>query len=334
MASIQERNGRWRAFVRRKGESVSESFLTKSAAKEWARRVESQIDRGEFRSAQASSVTLATVIDDYEKELRASNRRSKTKLSAYRMLRQGLGALSVVALTADDVLTHVRRRRATGTGPATLNMEIGFLDELLTYARMKLPVGNPVADARPMLRRLHLIAKPKERTRRPTALELERLRDYWRFPRGKELPMTAIMDFAIATSMRLGEIVRLRWADIDHEKKLALIRDSKHPTDKIGNDLWIPLLGDSWDILLRQPRGELVFPFHRDAISRAFLRACKACAIDDLHFHDLRHEGASRLFEAGLQIQQVALVTRHRDWKSLKRYTNLKPEALHELLRK
>ncbi|HEY2753210.1 MAG TPA: tyrosine-type recombinase/integrase [Phenylobacterium sp.] len=47
--------------------------------------------------------------------------------------------------------------------------------------------------------------------------------------------------------------------------------------------------------------------------------------------HDLRHEAASRLFEAKFTIEQVALVTGHKDWKMLKRYTNLRPEQLHKL---
>jgi integrase len=54
--------------------------------------------------------------------------------------------------------------------------------------------------------------------------------------------------------------------------------------------------------------------------------------IDDLHFHDLRHEATSRLFEAGLTIEKVALVTGHKDWKMLRRYTNLRPESLHPKL--
>ncbi|MBZ0215017.1 MAG: tyrosine-type recombinase/integrase, partial [Fimbriimonadaceae bacterium] len=61
----------------------------------------------------------------------------------------------------------------------------------------------------------------------------------------------------------------------------------------------------------------------------AFQRACKELKIYDLHFHDLRHEATSRLFEAGLTIEKVALVTGHRDWKMLRRYTNLRPESLH-----
>ncbi|HMO30291.1 MAG TPA: tyrosine-type recombinase/integrase [Enterovirga sp.] len=63
----------------------------------------------------------------------------------------------------------------------------------------------------------------------------------------------------------------------------------------------------------------------------AFRRGCCDLEIDDLHFHDLRHEGTSRLFEAGFTIEQVALVTGHTDWKMLRRYTRLKPEALHAL---
>ena len=61
----------------------------------------------------------------------------------------------------------------------------------------------------------------------------------------------------------------------------------------------------------------------------AFRRACQELNIEDLHFHDLRHEGTSRLFEAGFTIEQVAMVTGHKDWKMLRRYTHLRPEQLH-----
>jgi integrase len=69
----------------------------------------------------------------------------------------------------------------------------------------------------------------------------------------------------------------------------------------------------------------------RAADGAAFHRTCKAIDIDDLCFHDLRHEGTSRLFEAGFSIQQVAMVTGHKDWRMLRRYTNLKPEDLHKM---
>jgi integrase len=82
---------------------------------------------------------------------------------------------------------------------------------------------------------------------------------------------------------------------------------------------------------LRVNDDERIFPFNHKSISTRFTRTCQELEIEDLHFHDLRHEGTSRLFEAGFAIHQVALVTGHKDWKMLRRYTHLRPEALHDI---
>jgi integrase len=74
-----------------------------------------------------------------------------------------------------------------------------------------------------------------------------------------------------------------------------------------------------------------IFPHNPRSVGAAFARACDELKIEDLHFHDLRHEGTSRLFEAGLPIEKVALVTGHKDWRQLQRYTNLKVEDLLKL---
>jgi len=73
------------------------------------------------------------------------------------------------------------------------------------------------------------------------------------------------------------------------------------------------------------------FPYNSKSVGTAFRRGRNAINADDLRFHGLRHEATSRLFEAGLPIERVALVTGHKDWKMLRRYTNLKPEGLHNL---
>lgn len=67
-----------------------------------------------------------------------------------------------------------------------------------------------------------------------------------------------------------------------------------------------------------------IFPHSTDAISAAFTRAGKFLGVDDLHFHDLRHDGISRLFELGWTIPKVASVSGHRSWASLKRYTHIR----------
>ncbi|WP_280514785.1 tyrosine-type recombinase/integrase [Methylocella tundrae] len=110
--------------------------------------------------------------------------------------------------------------------------------------------------------------------------------------------------------------------------------------NKKGNHQRIPLFAaagyDAWEIIdeqrnRRSNECDRIFPYNGKSVGTAFRRGCVELNIEDLHFHDLRHEGTSRLFEAGFTIEQVALVTGHKDWKMLKRYTHLKPESLHAL---
>jgi integrase len=125
-------------------------------------------------------------------------------------------------------------------------------------------------------------------------------------------------------------VTRIRWEDLDEQKKMVMVRDRKDPRKKVGNDQWVPLLNGAWEITQRQPRlSEAIFPIHHSTVSKYFTECCRALSIPDLHFHDLRHEGTSRLFEQGYSIEQVALVTGHKSWNHLKRYTNLRPEDLH-----
>ena len=194
-----------------------------------------------------------------------------------------------------------------------------------------MPVNlDAITDTREKMRHLKISTRSKERIRRPTADELARLCDY--FDKHTQLPMRDIIGFAVATAMRLGEIMRLRWADLNVQDKTITIRDRKHPQEKSGNDQEVPLLGKSFAIVQRQPGGELIFPHNGDTISSIFPRAVKALGIVDLRFHDLRHEGVSRLFEQGYRIEQVALVSGHRDWKMLKRYTQLRAVDLHRVV--
>jgi integrase len=150
--------------------------------------------------------------------------------------------------------------------------------------------------------------------------------------------MADVVPFAIGTCMRAGEIARALWADVDRAAQLLLIRDRKDPRRKKGNDQHIPLLPAAWAVLERrrleleragQPLEGEIFPLAASTLSKYFTDACSALSIPDLHLHDLRHEGTSRLFEQGYTIEQVALVTGHKSWTHLKRYTQLRPVDLH-----
>jgi integrase len=158
--------------------------------------------------------------------------------------------------------------------------------------------------------------------------------------------MTDIMHFAICTAMRQGEIVRLTWEDLNLVDRTIWVRGRKDPTSNKGRDDQVPLVrgpvvinGQTLcpvEIILRQRtakrRTGRIFPHSRGAVADAFIKATDALGIIDMRFHDLRHDAISRLFEHGYQIPQVALISGHRSWKNLQRYTQIDPTSLHKRL--
>jgi integrase len=99
----------------------------------------------------------------------------------------------------------------------------------------------------------------------------------------------------------------------------------KNPGQKIGNDVWCDLPPRALAIIRAQPETTgAIFPYTTDAISASFTRACKFLEIADLHFHDLRHDGISCLFEQGTSIPRGAAVSGHKSWTNLKRYTHIR----------
>lgn len=333
MASIIKVNGKWRALIRRKGHrAICKTHATKAAAEAWARGIESQMDAG--RQIAEERVTVADLIDAYRK-LRAASRPIRDDSNTHYMLkalRDGLGDVNLAALTVADLIAYSTMRREQGAGPYTVNMDISQLGTVLRYSEAVLKVKAPdvTGQARPMLAHLGLIGGGGKRERRPTEDEIVRIVAWLNDNKGAIFGDWIL--FSIATAMRRGEVERAEWAHVDTKKRLLLIRDRKDPRQKAGNDQWIPLLPEAWDILQRQPRdGDLIFPRGGSVVSKYFTDCCRALSIPDLHLHDLRHEGTSRLFESGYPLEQVALVTGHRDWRNLKRYTQLKPESLHRV---
>ncbi|MCK2095184.1 tyrosine-type recombinase/integrase [Thauera aromatica] len=336
MATIIKERGKWRAMVRRVGaKSSSKSFQTKAEAVAWARQIEAQIDAGEYRVR--SSATLAEVIVEYRKLREHSVRPISDKSNEHYQLRiidAMLGDKRAEALDVADLVEFAQKRHREGAGPYTINMDIGRLGTVLrhTAAVLKLRIPDVVGAARPVLHHLGLIGGGGKRERRPTDDELERIADYCRQQAPRSPVWTAMpdmMEVALQTGMRRGELLRIRWADLDEARRVVLVRDRKDPRKKAGNDQWVPLVGDALAIILRQPHGdEEIFPFGEGVLSKYFRRACQALSIPDLHWHDLRHEAASRLIEAGWSAHEVRVVTGHATSAHLDRYVNLDPAEI------
>jgi len=190
-------------------------------------------------------------------------------------------------------------------------------------------------DAREALSKLRLVGKSKRRERRVSDIEIARLVKHFKQAESV-VPMGDIIQFCVATAMRISEVCRLTWADFDKKARTVIVRNRKHPQDRIGNDQTVPLLSatgfNALKIASRQPTdGARIFPYSSRTVSTYFTRAAAALELDDLHLHDLRHEAITRLFEAGFQIHQVPLVSGHRDWGMLRRYTHVKAADLHRM---
>lgn len=335
-------SGYWRAQVRRKGHHVSRTFRLKSEAEVWAIDTERavQISKNPDALQLGCRTTFGTLVDLHVRDMAEVSRPIlRSKAMCLEKLKGALGQERLSGLTRERLITFGKARAKDGAGPVTLGIDIGYIRTILIHAAAVHGVDVPTEQvmlARVALRRLGLLGKGNERDRRPTQDELDRIIAYNNNNPRQTIPLGRLVKFAIATALRQDEICCLVWKDVDLSTCLAVVRNRKDPRRKSGNDQRVPLLdatGYDAVALLKEQRalalgGDRVFPYNGKSLGTAFRRACRELGIENLHFHDLRHEATSRLFEAGFDIPEVSLVTGHKDWKMLRRYLNLRPHQL------
>ena len=317
--------------------SESETFDRRQLATEWMRRREAELDQQRARREPlGKGSTLAELLEWYGKEIKELTPWGRTKEAALKRLASyEIAKRNVLRLTTADYIGHVEDLRPAGAGPATAGNDLIWLRQVLRSARASL--GLPID--LPLLKD----AAHELRQRRVTAAEGKTLLDHFAVRDTRaEIPMADIIRFALLTARRQEEITLLKWADLDREKGIAWLDDVKHPRKKIGNRRAFRLLSEAWEIIDRQPKLMIegpdgkqipdprVFPYNPKSIGANFTRACRLRGLQDLHFHDLRHEATSRLFERGYDIPEVAQFTLHESWTTLKRYTHLRPEHVDE----
>ena len=320
--------------------SEVETFSSRALAKEWLSRRENALQAQKARGEPVGRrMTLGELVGWYEGRERPDQPWGRSKRADLARLKAGtLKDRKVEDLARPDFIAYVEARRAAGAGPATAGNDIIWLRSVFKAAAAVLGTPVPVAaldEAAEYLRSARVVAKSRSRDRRLAADEEKRILEHLaKRDRRGEIPMVDVVQFALLTCRRQEEITRLQWADLAKEKSIALLRDAKHPRRKLGNHRTFRVPADAWAIIDRQPKLILedcsedprIFPFNPKSIGAAFTRCVQFLGIDDLHFHDLRHEATSRLFERGYSIQEVAQFSLHESWTTLKRYTHLRPE--------
>lgn len=329
-------SGRWRVQVRAGGIYKGQTFDRKRDAEAWARAMETQAQlvRVNGYAPPPAGATLADLVDRYN-ELHTKEP-GKTKAATLAMLKADpLGKTRLSALSALSFRDFVDRRVKAGAGGVTVAGDLSTVSAVLKWGRHARRLDVPVhlaLDARRDLPYRGLKTRSRERDREPTDAELARLYSHWDGNLRQRIPMAILCRFALATAMRQDEICRIQIEDVDVIAKTVVIRDRKDPNEKQGNDQTVPLLPAAWAIvapILKQRSAGAVFPYRAASVSTAFTRACAELGIEDLHFHDLRHRATADLFRQGLDIPRVALLTGHKTWAQLRRYTNIKPADVH-----
>ena len=322
MGSIRQRNNKFQAQVRREGVSpVSKTFSKKKDAIVWVRGLEARIDAGETHVVAPKAVTLGDLLKRYSEEITPLKKGRDPELRRLkRLLRDNISSTPLSKLSGPKLVTF--RDRRMGDGIRAAQYDLVLIRHCLNIARKEWGVSlpsNPVNDIR-------VPNGIRHRERRLEEGEYEKLKVAAESCRN--LLLWPVIEFALATAMRRSEILSLEWSNIDLGNGIATL-----PNTKNGKHRRVPLSPSALETLKQLPhKADQAFKTTDYAIRQGWDRLVRRAGIENLKFHDLRHEAISLLFEHGLNLPEVSLISGHRDPRMLFRYTHLRADDIRDKL--
>ena len=333
---VKTPKGEWKSVIRRHGwPTVAKTFRTKRDAEDWGRAIEDERVRGVFvNRANSHQLSLARALDRYLAEITPTKRATTAyrERSRVKTLNSHLGEYSLVSLTPEIISRFRDDRLEAGKSANSVRLELALLSSLYTIAMREWRLGltnNPV----------NLVRKPSppKRERRLQQGEEERL--LAECDKHSNPMLGWIARVALHTGMRLGEIVSLTVQQVDIPRRVVRLTETKNGSMRTVplNRVAASVLAAAIDNPLRaSARTDLIFfgePGKNGKRSPyVFHKTWEAIReklnLQDLHFHDLRHEAVSRLVEAGLSDQEVSAISGHKSMQMLRRYTHLRAEDL------
>lgn len=351
MAIIERRQGKngtqsFRVKIRIKGHRPkSATFEKLTDAREWARNEESDIKRGlKFDDYLAQTKTLSQAIDEYVKapDLKLKAELLPARKQQLAWWRQELGAHFLADITPDKLnrckrlLMTKPRGNVAGGRPitaATVNHYLISLSAVLGYARKELNWlrTNPVTD----IAKLEL---KNSRVRYLSKVERESLLGACQKTEKRKRFLYPLVLLALSTGMRKGEILALRWRDVDLVKGTLRVEDSKN-----GEKRSLPLTGRALEALkalssVRRIDTDLIFSRKDGKAPLEFKRqwegAIKETKLKDFRFHDLRHTAATYLLESGATLPELSALLGHKTIQMVKRYAHLADNHARSVVKK
>ena len=322
MASIRKRNSRWEVRVRRSGQPTqTKTFTLKSDAQQWAREAEIALEKGELlQKPKCSPITLEDAIKRYLDEVAIHHKGVASE--RYRLLAM-VGRLGktkpITAITSKDIASYKVERQKEVTS-ASVRRELNILSSLFETAINEweiITLVNPVT----------AVKRPSDsvaRDRRLTPTEQKQLLSESLRTGSHQLHLAILT--ALNTGMRQGEILKLKWDDIDFDRNQITVRDTKNGSNRV-----IVLSSALRNEFLNAPQSnEKLFTITASGLQQAFSKLKSRLQIRNLRFHDLRHEAISSFFEMGLSVPEVQLMSGHRTLDQLMRYSHASIEQIKQ----
>ncbi|MEO8839510.1 MAG: site-specific integrase, partial [Herbaspirillum sp.] len=306
----------------------TKTLRTRVQAETWAREVESGMDVGTFRDRRIlAGVTLSDALDRYLTSVTPKKRGQSAERNRIKQFqRHPLAQRLMSTLQAADFAGY-RDARLTEVGPTSVRLELAIFSHLYAIAIKEW--------SWPLTHELRNVSKPKAeegRERRLEDDEEQRLLMAVHRPGARSaIWLDACIRLALETGMRAGEILSLTWDQVDLAHGCVRLDKTKN-----GSRRTVGLTHIAMDVFSRLPcTGSVVITnfYDTSGLDRAFASACKAAHVKNLHFHDLRHEAASR-FAPTMQVQDLAKVM---GWKTIQmamRYYNPKDAEIVALVRR
>lgn len=324
----------FRAGITLDGREHSKTWSTREAAEQWLaslRRAQAGGYAGDWLKHR--QVTLAEALQRYQAEITPAKKSAETERRRIKGLlarEPRLCTQPLHEIRASDLKAFVKGRMAPtepgskGISGSAVNRELAILSHLFVIARAEWgmdDLANPVTKG---LRR----KENRARNRRLQDGEEDQLlaaaRAYER-DCAPEIPITAVLLFALSTAMRLGEIGRCRWEHVDLQQATVFLPDTKN-----GDPRTVPLYPRIVRMLSGLERRDDGLVFGPAAsIRQVWYRVLNRTSIDGLRLHDLRHEAISRFFEdTDLSDMEIAMISGHKTLIMLKRYAHLRANKL------
>ena len=314
MASYRQRNGRWQARVLRDGyPDQTKTFATKADAEKWARALESEIDKGQFVSvSEAQRTTLGDLIARYLAEVTPSMKgATEDTIRLNAIMRKPIARWSMANLSAARIAAY-RDERLKEVSGGTVIRELAYISAIINHSRREwgINVPNPVQ----MVRKPQ---SPQARSRVLTDDEVSKLLEALE-PTGRRSHWTKpAVQLALATAMRRGELLSLRWEHVDLQNRTAFLSDTKN-----GESRTVPLSTAAVQVFAELPRhiSGVVIPVKFFSLDAAFKRARERAGLENVRFHELRRTAITRMAERLPNVIELAAVSGHKSLMVLKRY--------------